>query len=136
MDSGKRYPSDLTDGQWKRIEPLIPPAKLGGRPRKAPMREILNAIFYVVRSGCSWRMLPKDLPPWGTVHYYYWCFRRAGLWAKMNDALREQVRVQAKRQATPSAALLDSQSVKTTEKGGRTGMMRARRSRVASGTSW
>ncbi len=134
MDGRKRYPSDLTDGQWKRIEPLIPPVQPGGRPRKAPMREILNAIFYVVRSGCSWRMLPKDLPPWGTVHYYYWCFRRAGLWVKMNDALREQVRVQAKRESTPSAAILDSQTVKTTEKGGRTVMTRARRSPVASGT--
>jgi putative transposase len=136
MDSRKRYPSDLTDGQWKGIEPLLPPAKPGGRPRKVKLREILNGIFYVVRSGCSWRMLPKDLPPWGTVHYYYWCFRRAGLWVKINDALREQVRVRAKRAATPSAAIIDSQSVKTTEKGGRMGMMRAKRSTVASGTSW
>ncbi len=127
MDRRKRYPSDLTDGQWEKIEPLIPPARPGGRPREVEMREVMNGIFYLVRSGCSWRMLPKDLPPWGTVHYYYWCFRREGLWVKMNDALREAVRVQAQREATPSAAIMDSQSVKTTEKGGRGAMMQARR---------
>ncbi len=97
MDHRNQYPSDLTDGQWQKIEPLIPAAKPGGRPREVEMREVFNGIFYLLRSGYSWRMLPRDLPPWGTVHYYYRCFRLAGLWPKMNDALREQVRVQATR---------------------------------------
>jgi len=134
MDTRKRYPSDLTDKQWQEIESLIPPPKPGGRPRKVNMREVLNGIFYLVRGGCSWRMLPNDFPPWGTVHYYYWRFRREGVWQKINDVLREKVRLQEKRKATPSAAIIDSQSVKTTEKGGFVVMTRARKSTVVSGT--
>lgn len=133
MGTRKRYPSDLNDKQWERIKALIPPPKPGGRPREVEMREVLNGIFYLVRSGCSWRMLPKDFPPWGTVHYYYWRFRREGIWQQINNALREEVRLQEKRKATPSAAIIDSQSVKTTEKGGFEAMTRQRKSMVVSG---
>ena len=131
MATRNEYPSDLTDKQWQSIEPLIPPAKPGGRPRKLDMREIINAILYLLRSGCSWRMLPHDLPPWGTVHYYYWRFRREGLWQQIHDTLREELRLQEQREATPSAAIIDSQSVKTTEKGGFVAMTLARKSMVA-----
>jgi putative transposase len=123
----KRYPTDLTDAQWRVLKPLVPAAKPGGRPREVDMREVLNGIFYQTRGGASWRMLPHDLPPWGTVHYYYRRWRREGAWQRIHDALRGQVRRQAGRTASPSAAILDSQSVKTTEKGGRAAMMPARR---------
>lgn len=128
------YPSDVTEKQWKLIEKYIPKPKPGGRPRSVDMHEVINGILYLVRTGCSWRQLPHDLPPWGTVHYYYRCFRLSGVWKKIHDALREQVRRKEGRKARPSAAIIDSQSVKTTEKGGIAGTMRARKSRVASGT--
>ena len=126
--SRQSYPSDLMYDQWNLIEPMIPPAKKGGRPRTADMREVVNAILYLVRTGCAWRLLPHDFPPWGTVHYYYRRYRMEGVWQKIHDTLREQVRVSAQREASPSVGIVDSQSVKTTEKGGSTVMMRARKS--------
>ena len=127
------YPSDLTETQWRLIEKRIPPAKPGGRHRSVDVREVMNGILYLVRTGCSWRQLPHDFPPWGTVHYYYWSFRQQGLWQEIHDALRGKVRTMAGRKVSPSAAIIDSQSVKTTEKGGREVTTRARRSTAASG---
>ena len=113
--SRKLYPTDLTDQQWQLIASLIPPAKVGGRPRTVNVREILNAIFYILTTGCAWRLMPHDLPPWSTVYYYFRCWRIAGFWQQMNQTLRRKVRSSRGREATPSAAIIDSQSVKTTE---------------------
>jgi transposase len=113
----KRYPSDLSDAEWARLEPFVPAVKAGGRPARYPRREIVNAIFYVLRSGSSWRMLPHDFPPWDTVYGYFrrWC--KAGIWQQIHDHLRDELRQQMGRTPCPSVAILDSQSVKTTEKG-------------------
>jgi putative transposase len=127
----KPYPTDLSEEQWKLVESLVPKAKTGGRPRTVDMREVLNGILYVLRGGCAWRLLPHDFPAWNTVYYYFWLYRREGEWEKMHDVLRDQVRKQEGREVSPSAAILDSQSVKTTEKKGFAGMMRGKRSRVA-----
>ena len=131
------YPSDLSDAQWQKIEAVLPPAKGGrtGRPRKYPLREVWNAVFYQARTGCAWRFLPHDLPPHGDVWDHFCRWRDSGLMARVHDALREQVRVAAGKEPTPSAAIIDSQSVRTPQKGGPTATTRARTSRAASATS-
>ena len=114
----KPYPTDVTDEQWKLVEPLLPHAKPGGRPRKTDLREILNALFYLVRSGCQWRMLPHEFPPWRTCYNYYRAWIDDGIWDLMAATLRMEVREMAGRNLQPRVAAIDSQSVKTTEQGG------------------
>lgn len=123
----RRYPTDLTEAQWQRIRPLIPRAKPGGNRRTTPMPAVLNAIFHVLRAGGAWRMLPTDFPPKSTVYDYFRQGKNDGTWQRIHDALRSEVRRQAGREATPSAAIIDSQSVKTTEKKGFAVTMRASR---------
>jgi putative transposase len=113
--SREPYPSDLTDGQWQLLEPLLPAAKPGGRPRKTDLRAVLDALFYLNREGCSWRALPHDFPPWRTVYDYFAAWKADGTWEQINGALRRKLRVAAGRPHTPTTASLDSQTVKATE---------------------
>jgi putative transposase len=109
----RAYPSDVTDKEWAILEPLIPAAKPGGRPQEIERREIVNSILYVLRSGCPWRLLPYDFPNWSTVYLYFREWKQAGIWEQVNAALRHKLRVSLGREPEPSAAILDSQSVKT-----------------------
>jgi putative transposase len=112
------YPTDLSDTEWHRLAPLVPKPKAGGRPPKYPRREILNAILYVVRSGCAWRLLPHDFPSWRIVYHYFRHWKQTGVWKRIHDRLRKWLRRAERRHQQASAAILDSQSVKTTDRGG------------------
>ena len=133
---GMRYPSDLSDAEWAIARPMIPPARHGGRKRSVNLREILNGIFYVLSTGCQWQALPKDLPPKSTAHHYFMLWEWDGTLERIHHALYVAVREQAGREASPTTAIIDSQSVKGAQKGGpcstHRASMRARRSRVAS----
>jgi transposase len=119
--------TDLSDEEWAILQPLVPEAKLGGRPRAHETREPLDAIFYVVRGGCAWRLLPHDFPPWQTAYHYFRLWRLDGSWEKIHATLRERTPLREGRQEAPSAAVVDSQSVRTTEKGGSAAMTEPRR---------
>jgi putative transposase len=115
----KRYPTDLSDEEWSCIEPHLPAPSAPGRPRLHTLREILDAVFYILRSGCAWRLLPHDFPPWKTIHHYFRIWRIDGTWERIHAALRKRVRVRMNRDPEPSAGVVDSQSVKSTGVGGK-----------------
>ena len=134
-----RYPSDLTDAEWALVEPLIPPAKRGGRKREVDVREVLNGLLYVLSTGCQWRAVPKDLPPKSTLFSYFDLWNWDGTLGRIHQELYVKCREAMGREASPTAAIIDSQSVKGAEKGGvastRAGMMRGKRSKARSAIS-
>ena len=131
MEPRNPYPTDLSDPEWALLQPYVPETKRGGRPEKYPKREMLHAIFSIVRGGCAWRLLPHDFPPWQIVYHYFWVWRQDGSWHHLHDMLRGDVRVAAGRHRQPSAGSIARQSVKTTEQGGSTGTMRTSTSTAA-----
>ncbi len=137
MDTTRKpYPSDLSTAQWAQVRRFIPAPKPGGRPAKYERREIVNALLYINRTGCQWRALPHDFPPWDAVYWYFRTWKKDGTFDRLLDELRGDLRQAEGKQRQPSAAILDSQSVKTTEKGGSAATTRPSWSRAASGTSW
>jgi transposase len=135
-----RYPSDVTDDEWGLIAPLIPPAKRGGRRRSVDVREVVNGLLYILSTGCQWRYVPKDLPPKSTLYDYFDLWTYHGVIDRIHHTLYVQCRERVEREASPTACIIDSQSVKSVEKGGpvliRTAMMQARKSKARSGISW
>lgn len=119
MSNRRTYPSDLSDNEWKLIEPLLPKTKPRGRKREVALKEVVNAILYILHEGCQWRALPHDFPHWSTVRTYFDKWKRKKIWMRINTVLREQVRQAEGREKIPSAGSIDSQSVKTTEKKGK-----------------
>jgi putative transposase len=129
------YTTDLTDEAWQLLAPLLPPDRAGGRPRKYPMREVLNGLQYVLRGGCAWRVMPHDLPHGQTAYQNLRAWREDGTWLRMHDQLRDRVRTDMGRHPQPSAAIIEAQTVKSTETGGPTAMMAPRHSMAASAIS-